>query len=286
MAKKIDYGILCSNADVDKYREWCTFINDVFLLGLINVIDAGQADLITIALPTEGMKSNGYKIYSTNDTLTPVFIKVEFGAYYEPHIPAIWVTVATQFEVGGHMGGVILLDRTYLNTTLNDPLTPNICFGSADTNRVCFAMFCNTISQGFWFSFERRKDANINDTDHGVIIDGGLCASTHFSLCAPFEGAIPAKQSGCQFILTANNPGIYGNDVPVGLRVPCLGPSEPVGKNVAFCNSFDFGNFAEPVLTINTEDITFKHAGLNFSNLRGGFNSCFDPVTRLLLRFD
>ena len=36
MAKKIDYGILCSSADVDKYQEWCNFINDVFLLGFIN----------------------------------------------------------------------------------------------------------------------------------------------------------------------------------------------------------------------------------------------------------
>ena len=158
--------------------------------------------------------------------------------------------------------------------------------GSAGPNRICFAMFIDADAAPFWFSFERRKNSSLADADTGVLIDWGGGATQHYSLCAPFEGVIPVKENGLQFILTTVNPGIYGSEVPVGLRIPVLGPSEAPGKNIGFCNSADFGDYAEPMLTIGTEEIAFKHCGPYIHNLRGASAQWIDPQTRLLLRFD
>ena len=184
------------------------------------------------------------------------------------------------------MGGVILYNRVVLTGSTNGTTTYQVCFGSGATNRVCFAMFLSTAAYPLWFSFERRKDANIADADTGVIIDSGLGTSTHTSLCAPFTGLIPTPEIGLQMILSTNNPAAYGNIIPEGLRIPCLGPSESPGTNVAFCNVNDYGEYAEPTLTINSVDYKFKQAGNRIYNLRASTAGCTDTNVRLLLRYE
>ena len=118
----------------------------------------------------------GFKIYSTNDALTPVYLKVEFGSGATALQPAIWVTIGTSYTTGGTMGGVILYNRVYLTNGSNGTVSYQVCFGSGSTNRVCLAMFLSAASYPFWFSFERRKDANIADPIPALlsIVVGGL----------------------------------------------------------------------------------------------------------------
>ncbi len=286
MAALINNSLVCSNSTTTFFRAWCTFLHNIFMLGLVNVVDAAQIDLTTVAIPGGAGTSMGFKIYKTNDALTPVYIKVEFGAVSSATYPGIWITVGTGYTVGGSMTGVILLARTSITDTASDATTTHLCYGSGANNRVCFALFTSLSNAPFWFSFERRKDTNIADADTGVLIDYGLGTTGHFGLCAPFTGVIPVKETGFQFILSTNNPAAYGNVIPEGLRIPCLGPSEPPGMNVAFCNSNDYGAYAEPTLTINTTDVKFKQAGPFISTLRGGSTACADVNTRLLLRYD
>ena len=286
MARLIKHDLYDCNYTDAQFRAWCSFVDDVFMLGMTHVIDAGQMDLSTVAHPVGGDVSSGYKVYQTADTLTPIFFKVEFGGYYGPTTPCIWMTIGTAYTVGGTIGGRTLLEKTQIFTQGQSATELQTCMGSGGPNRVCFAMFTDTEGAPFWFSFERRKNSRLEDVDTGVLIDWGGATNQHHSLCAPFEGPIPAPETGFQFILTTNNPGIYGSEVPVGLRIPCLGPSEPPGKNIGFCNAADFGDFAEPMLTLGTEEIAFKACGPYIHSLRGSFTQCVDNHTRLLMRFD
>jgi hypothetical protein len=286
MATLFTNSLYNSNSTDPLFRAWATFIHNIFMLGFVNVTDAAQIDLTTVLKPAATQTSQGFKIYRTNDGLTPVYLKVEFGSGTAALQPSIWLTVSTGYTAGGTMGGLILMARYQLTGAVNDATNPHSCFGSGANNRVCFALFTSLASCPFWFSFERRKDANIADVDTGVLLDGGLDISAHWSLCAPFTGLIPTKEVGCQFILSSNNPAAYGNAIPEGLRIPCLGPSEPPGMNVAFCNANDYGAYAEPTLTINVTDVKFKHCGTLIKTLRCGGATCVDANTRLLLRYD
>jgi hypothetical protein len=228
----------------------------------------------------------GFKAYQTGDALTPIYIKVEFGSFNQSLTPAIWLTIGTAYTAGGTIGGVVLLPRLQIASAGNDVSTSHICFGSSGVDRVCFCMFASLAAHAFWFSFERRKDATITNADTGIILDGGLASTLHWSLCAPFTGIIPIAEKGMQFILSTNNPAAYGNLVPEGLRIPCLGPSEPPGLNIAVCTASDYGSYAEPVLNIATVDHAFKHCGPNITTLRGATTGVVDVNTRLLLRYE
>ena len=286
MATLYSNSIYCSNSTAAIFRAWCAFIHNVFMLGFVNVTDAAQIDLAAVAAPTSIGQVMGFKIYRTNDALTPVYIKVEFGAGAAILAPCIWITIGTGYTTGGTMGGVILTNRIMLTNTINNITAFQVCFGSGSTNRVCFAMFLTTTGMPFWFSMERRKDAAIADADTGIIVDAGLAITAHWSQCQPFVGLIPTPELGIPFILSTNNPAAYGNVIPEGLRIPCLGPSEPPGTNVAFCNANDYGEFAEPTLTINAVNYVFKQAGNKLYNLRASAAGCTDTFTRLLLRYD
>ena len=286
MAALINNSLVCSNTTAATFRAWCTFVHNLFMLGFINVTDAGQIDFTTVATPTSTNMVMGYKIYKTNDALTPVYFKVEFGCAATALSPSISITIGTGYTAGGTISGLTLLSRTQITSGNSDNATAQTCFGSGDINRVCFALFTSTTLCPLMFSFERRKDITIADVDTGVIIDWSNAGNTYFSLCAPFTGVIPVKENGFQFILTTNNPAAYGNVVPQGLRIPCLGPSEPPGMNMAFCNSYDYGAYAEPVLTINLTTVKFKHGGQYINALRGSNTGNNDVNTRLLLRYD
>jgi len=286
MANLFNNSLVASNTTTAFIRAWAAFVHSAFMLGFVNVVDASQVDLTTLIVPSPAGTSLGYKIYKTNDALTPVYFKIEFGCPSSVSLPGLWITIGTGYTLGGTINGVVLLARTLLVNSAYDILTTHNCFASGASNRVCFALFTSLNSMSFWFSFERRKDTNLVDTDTGVLIDYGLSSSGHASLCAPFVGIIPVKETGFQFILSTNNPAAYSNVVPQGLRIPCLGPSEPPGTNIAFCNSNDYGSFAEPVLTINATDIKFKHCGPYINTLRGASSGCVDANTRLLLRYD
>ena len=286
MATLFTNNLYASNATAALFRAWATFVHNVFMLGFVNITDAAQIDLSTVAAPATTSTSMGFKIYRTNDALTPVYLKVEFGSGAAALQPAIWITIGTSYTTGGTIGGLIMFNRVILSDTTNGTVNYQVCFGSGAANRVCFAMFLSTAAYPFWFSFERRKDANIVDADTGIIVDSGLGAGSHNSLCVPFTGVIPTPEIGLQMILSTNNPAAYGNVIPEGLRIPCLGPSESPGTNVAFCNANDYGEFAEPTLNINAVDYKFKHAGNKIYNLRASSAGCTDTNVRLLLRYD
>ncbi len=286
MATKYDSSILGNTTVAANFRAWALFLHDLFLLGWVKTADTGQVTIASMAVTSAAQQVAGYNIFRTNDGLSPVYVKLEYGSGATNGYPAIWITVGTGTDGAGNINGNVLLARTQLLGTAANTTTSTICFGSAANNRITFALFLGLGTQTLWFSLERRKDNNLADADTGIIVDFGQATTNHKSLCAPFTGVIPTIEQGLQFILTTNNPGIYNNTVPEGLRIPCLGPSEPPGRNVALCNSGDWGNFAEPSLTINGTSHVFKHCGSGISALRGTSTGNTDASTRLLLRYE
>jgi hypothetical protein len=286
MATAFDNTIICSNTTAVLFRRWANFIHNVFLLGLVNVTDAAQVNLDTVAAPSAINTPMGFKVYQTNDAKTPVYIRVDFGSGLLTPTPSIWLTIGTSYTTGGTIGGVILLPYFQLAGGAGNATLQHTCFGSGANNRVCFAMFTNLATSPIWFSFERRKDNNLADVDTGILLDGGLSTTLHWSLCAPFSGVIPVAEKGMQFILSTNNPAAYGTTIPEGLRIPCLGASEAPGLNIGLCMANDYGNYAQPTLNINSVDHLFKHCGPYINALRGDSTGCTDTATRLLLRYE
>jgi hypothetical protein len=256
------------------------------MLGFINVTDSGQIDLTNTPIPTVAKTTIGYKIYRTNDSMTPIYFKVEFGAGGNPLYPLIAITIGTAYINGGTISGLILLSRIELNQNSLDSSTSQVAFGSGDTNRVCFVIFASSAVVPMFFSFERRKDINISDVDTGVLLDWSSTISKNRTLCVPFTGVIPVADVGFHFILTTTSPAAYGNVVPQGLRIPCLGPSEPPGMNMAFCTTGDYGAFAEPTITINSTNVKFKQCGSFLTSLRATTGTSDETQTRLLLRYE
>lgn len=286
MTTLTDNTIIASNSTAAQFRAWAQFIDAAFKLGFVQTADSGQVDLATVAAPSSSNVSMGYRVYRTNDALTPLFFRVEYGSGSISTYPGIWLTIGTGTNGAGTISGTVLLTRTQIANANSDTSTQHLCFASGANNRLTLAMFLNTSAYPLWLSIERRKDANLDDADTGVLVDWGRANNQHSSLCAPFAGVIPTPEIGMQFILTTNNPGAYGNVIPEGLRIPCLGPSEPPGRNVAICNSNDWGQFAEPTLTIAGTDHVFKHCGPHLTTLRGASTGITDSNTRLLLRFE
>lgn len=276
-----------SNSTDAMFRAWAAFIDSVFLLGMVATADTGQVNLTTVTKPTVASTAQGYKVYRTNDALTAIYVKVEFGSSTNVLYPSVWVTVGTGSDGAGGITGTIYLARTQIATTGTDAANQQLCFGSAANNRVCFALFLSTAATlPLWFSLERRKNSSLADVDTGVIVDYGRGAAGHASLCAPSTGIIPTPETGLQFILTSNNPGAYGTTIPEGLRIPCLGSSEPPGLNIAISNNNDFGSFAEVTININSVDHVFKQCGNYINTLRGGSTGPYDANTRLMLRYE
>ena len=286
MAKVFTNSLLCSNTTTATFRAWAAFLDSIFSAGLVNVTDAAQINLTSVAIPTLTYQSMGFRIYRTDDALTTIYIKIEFGSGAAAANPSFWLTIGTTYTVGGTIGGVVLLPRQNFYATANDITTSHVCFGSSGVDRLCFAMFTGSATHVMWFSFERRKDATIANVDTGVIFDGGFGTGGHWSQCVPFTGVIPTAEKGMQFILSTNNPAAYGALVPEGLRIPCLGPSEPPGLNVAVCTANDYGSYAEPTLSIATVNHAFKQCGPNITTLRGATTGVVDVNTRLLLRYE
>lgn len=286
MATQINTVLFSSNSTPTNFRAWIQFVDAAFKMGFAAAGDSGQVDLTTVANPTAANFSSGYKVYQSNDGLSPIFIKVEYGSGSPANVPCIWITIGTASNGAGVIGGTILVNRQQIMGVDGGIIIQHLSFASGGPGRMAMALFTSASTTPIWLAIERRKTAAIADDDTGIIIDFGNGSAGHKSLCAPFAGVIPAPENGLQFVLTTVNPGIYGNTVPAGLRIPCLGASEPPGLNVAVANSGDWGAYAVITLAVNGDNHTYKQCGPYITTLRGLSSGLGDVNTRLLLRFE
>jgi hypothetical protein len=276
-------GSMATDAE---FRAKGTFIHDVFALGWVQTSDTGQINLASVAKPGTSNTSAGYEIWRMADTLqgtAPVYLKIEYGtASASAALFAIWVTIGSGSDGAGNITGTVFSRTQAQESSAN--ISTSDSFGSADTNRVCFALLA-TLATAFWFSCERTKDANGDDTDDGLIVAWGSATSAHKSQCVLFGASQPTAENGLQFILSSVSPSTFGSDTGIGIMIPMRGVAQQPGMNVAITISSDFSTGAQISFTIYGVSHTYQIMS-NITTLRASVAGPQDSSTRLALRYD
>ena len=296
-----------SNALIATYttseiRAWSQFIDNTLINGgWLHTSDTGQADLTTIVTASQNAAS-GYKIYQSDDALTDLFVKMEFGYAYAntggpagstQSCPGLWITIGTGSNGSGTITGT-LFARTLLTTyTPNAGVNSNAAaysFGSAGTSWFNLALWLDLATPlPLVFCLERRKNSSQADVDTGIVVN---CiayravngAYTRSSQCIPLSGSVPAAQSGFPALLSTDNPMQFDGKQQAGLVRPFIGYADPPCLGMALCNSSDLANYATNTLNINSVNHTYRQCGPNITGLRHGHSA--ETVTRLLLRYE
>lgn len=195
-------------ADTDTlFRAYITaFNNALTALGLVKTTQTGEINLSTVLVPSALNQDRGFQIWRFNDSLqatNPVFIKFTYGsiqavasafsvgqAYY---IVRIKIQVATANDGAGTLQGKISQERImsyYSDNLSNSPTfaaTANKHLLSGSTSRLMFYRGANSSQVENWayggsqggnictrlhsfFSIERSKDNNGDDTGEGIMI--------------------------------------------------------------------------------------------------------------------
>lgn len=290
MAVKTDNTVVVQSTTDAEFRLWCAFIDSIFLLTScwVDTAAAGSINLTTVLKPAAINTSQGFKVYRMNDALqatAPVFVKIEYGSGAAAVNPAFWYTIGTTHDGSGNLGN-ILAARTQLFAG-GSSSSATKCIGSADTNRITFAVFLNIVNTyPMWFSLERTKDATGADTATGLLFASGRAISLHQSQYLPFLTSIPPATIGCHCILSDANPSAWDGDVGVSAMIPMgTAPKQP-GFNIIFVRALDFADFAGPVVTIYGASHAYQHCGPNISQCKAGAGAIIDANIRLCLRYE
>jgi len=207
--------------------------------GWVQASDTGQTATDSLPALTGAWTTSGIQIWRMNDALqstAPVFLRIEFRSGSPGGSPDIKISVGTGTNGAGVLTGqvsdVIDVATTVYGTTVRTS------YASGASNRCAFALFSgdqNTTDHLFW-SIERSKDADGNDTADGIIIIGVSPNSTYSTQYIPASGSIRAKQlspalpvySGITTLANGSTVGL----IPVFPQA-VDGPKNP-GNNVMF----------------------------------------------------
>lgn len=174
-----------TNASDATFRAWGSGISaQLAAMGLVQTGDTGQINWTTVLTPAAVSTSQGYEIWTFNDTLqatAPIYIKIEYGSGITAAAnPGLWFTFGTGSNGAGTLTGPISTRQTLTSTAYaTNALT---CYFSGDTNRFSASLFVQgvgaTISNCQYFAFERTKDATGADTDLGLLVTWKLIAGS------------------------------------------------------------------------------------------------------------
>jgi hypothetical protein len=270
MATSFNANLIPEQSTDAAFRAWATWVAGVFALASTwtNTADTGQINLTTVTRPTVANTSQGYKIYSMNDTLQatkPVFVKIEFGSGSNAAYPALWLTIGTGSDGAGNLTGV-LFPRTQIACVASST-TGSAAYGSANTNRVAMGFFAGVTNCALAFSIERTKGANGDDDGTGLLASYSYSTSTHRTQYIPFTGTIPVAETCYQALTSTNNPSALDNNVGIGLVSHFYGTAKQPGINNVVVNSNDFADYATFSMTLYGGSKTFQHLGPNFTTV-------------------
>ena len=108
MGSAVTIGSIRHNNDAD-FRAWSQEFHDILVgtMGLVQTADTGQVDLSTATRPSTGAYA-GFRIYRTNDGLTDLFIRIQFGTNTSSStFPRMTVQVGTGTDGAGNLNGMV-----------------------------------------------------------------------------------------------------------------------------------------------------------------------------------
>ena len=173
------------------YNTWATYIYNAFITcGWLQTSDTGQTSFGSGQTGTlnANLANIGYQIFQSNDSLTPIYLKVVYFDFGNGVGAGGWgITIA----VGWGTNGAGTLTGNTSSATISTNATWNSVSGtgtttsyaSGDTTAARLTMFVGAITpanpaNGQYFSIERSRDANGNATSAYVIFKSGVSGYT------------------------------------------------------------------------------------------------------------
>jgi hypothetical protein len=215
--------------------------------------------------PTTTNTKKGFRVYKTNDGLTQVFMRIDFGSTGATggNGFAMWATLGTGSDGAGNITGVFLNGGSTTGCTFGPSAAsvigntnPVNCYGSASPGRFQLALFVSaTASNIICVSLERTKDSTGADTSEGLLLTctpgnttnifglSGTSACVSVATLLLIAGGVqPTPESGLTYVLTRNDPSdSYGNNVGFGLVIHFKGVSVQPGVGMCVVNASDVG---------------------------------------------
>lgn len=280
------------------FQAWGNNISNAFSdAGWLKTSDTGQINWATIASPAGANVVCGFEIWQMQDTLqstAPIFFKVEYGSGTTVNNPCIYTTIGSGSNGSGGLTGY--LSPRFPQQSSNGA-NQCISFVSGSTNRFGIALWASgypsnsvfgipgspitsNTATGImsFFSIERTKDTNGNDTAEGALflnrdprLNSPLFRAVYWNGCTGPSGG---GEDWGTLVASSNatgNIGLTGSGIatPGPLCYPVYhhrGIFLQPGLNVLCYNS--------PTLTIDQKANVFfygaNHAYMALSNTFGG----------------
>lgn len=267
-----------------RFRANAQFVEDTLVTtgGWLLSTETGDTAPGSLAHPTTTNVKKGFRVYKTNDGLTQVYMRIDYGSTNATSGNGfgMWITLGTGSDGAGTLSGVFFNGGGSTGPTIGSATNASTgttgavnSYGSADTGRVSLGMFISTTAANIeMFSLERSKDATGADTSDGILMSatGGAASSiwptdtanaaeaSQYAVIA--GGTQPTWELGLSFILTRNNPSeTFGNPVGVGLIQHFRGASVQPGIGACVVNSSDVSAEGSFTQTIYGATRTYQH---------------------------
>lgn len=296
-----------------RFRANAQFVEDTLVTtgGWLLSTETGDTAPASLAHPTTTNTKKGFRVYKTNDGLTQVYMRIDYGssAGTSGNSFGMWITLGTGSDGAGTLSGVFFNGGGFTAPTIDSATTATVgttgavnSYGSADTGRVQLALFVSsTVANIIAFSIERSKDSNGSDNSDGILICCTRAGSTSIwgvnatSSCMDTTmyavlagGTQPTFENGLSYILTRNNPSeTFGSDIGTGLVIHFKGASQQPGIGICVVNSSDVTTETSFTQTIYGATRTYQHLNsLQPCRPTSATVSTADAAQRICMRYD
>ena len=276
MATRFDATLVSDMTTDARFRAAAGFVEDTLVTtgGWLVSTETGDTAPASLAHPTVANTKKGFRVYKTNDGLTQIYMRIDYGGSgaTSGNGFAMWLTIGTGSDGAGGITGKIFDHGSATGPTIASA-TATVAgntgavnsYGSASTGRVALGMFISsTAGNIIAFSLERTKDATGSATSDGLLLTGTMGNTTNGFGLTPVASSVdftqylitaggtqPTVELGLNYVLTRNNPSeTFGSDIGTGIIIHFKGASQQPGLGMLVVNSSDVsaeGNFTQTV---------------------------------------
>jgi hypothetical protein len=232
-----------------------------------------------------------------NDSLQatkPVFIRIDFGCSAQTTAPSVKVTIGTGSDGAGTITGV--LHQSVIASAAISNSGPDVLYGSVASNRVGFYILGQSYTTGayMWFSIERSKNAQGQDTTDGLIVAGGSsltgsyvvinsmnALSRTMSHYIPFTG-LSTPEPGLHFVMPYAAQSV-NNGIGQSVMLPLWNGVKNPGNNIMI-----LGMAYQPHGTVTIQLYGTAHTFLvtRATNPRGLYGSSLDNSLYIAMLYE
>lgn len=276
------------------FRTWGKWLSDQLTsMGWAKTADANQVDWSTVeppdAINTRGVVVGGtydgnawcYEIRKSNDGLTDLYLKIEYGAGTNAvNQTAIWITVGEGADVDAITGEGIITGaptpRRQLTGNANDAATLRYCYvaGSGSDGWLTIAMFLTAVGSAaytIWASLERTKDGNGNDTSDGALLSY-VRGTAYGQESWEFVGGPATQETSAGALCPTVGTGSDGTNIAIYPIFHCKssGPFLNPGLGALVAFNLNISERSATTVTIYNTSHTYLPLGANSSSVSRG----------------